>query len=129
MWSDPYTGMAILYRYLYVMEYSNRSLILWFPNINKNQLGVYGHAQAVKNIRLYKIAADGILFVERLPRPNSSESLSTSEKSRNSTSILLAFCYYRAGGFPMSLNRCSCKSKCHFAFQSTNSPFTVGFQP
>lgn len=62
--SDPYTGMAILYRYLYVMEYSNRSLILWFPNISKSTWVSTAISASRKDIRLYKIAADGILFAD-----------------------------------------------------------------
>ncbi len=31
--SDPYTGMAMLYKYLYVVDRPSPLLILWFPNI------------------------------------------------------------------------------------------------
>ena len=60
--SDPYTGMAILYRYLYVMESSNRSLVLWFPNISKSTWVSTAASANRKDVRLYKIAADGIWF-------------------------------------------------------------------
>ena len=64
--SDPYTGMAILYRYLYVLESDSRALILWFPNITE---AVWRQAAANanrKDVRLFRISADAILFADNL---------------------------------------------------------------
>lgn len=67
--SDPYTGMAMLYRYLYIAEYANRALVLWFPNITSNMWRVASARNNRKDIRLFRIAADVIVFSDRmLPR-------------------------------------------------------------
>ena len=64
--SDPYTGMSMLYRYLYVLENPGRALVLWFPNIT---YAMWRKAAAKKNrkdVRLFQIAADAILFADNL---------------------------------------------------------------
>lgn len=60
--SDPYTGMGILYRYLYVHEFSNRKLVFWFPNISIAEWKTAASRPSRKDIKLFKIAADGIQF-------------------------------------------------------------------
>jgi hypothetical protein len=60
--SDPYTGMAILYKYLYVAEREDRALVLWFPNITKVMWRDAASRGARKDIKLFKIAADAIAF-------------------------------------------------------------------
>lgn len=60
--SDPYTGMGILYRYLYVSEYPQRKLVFWFPNISTTEWRHAASRPARKDVKLYKVAADGILF-------------------------------------------------------------------
>jgi len=63
--SDPYTGMAMLYSYLYCggMENRNRNLILRFPNISKQMWKDRATSSRVpKDIKLYRLAADGIIF-------------------------------------------------------------------
>ncbi len=64
--SDPYTGMAMLYHYLYVAEYPNRSLVLWFPNISESEWRETAQNQRRKDIKMYKIAADAIAFSDYL---------------------------------------------------------------
>ena len=64
--SDPYTGMAMLYRYLYVRPHASRALVLWFPNISE---AMWQQASAHKNrkdVRLFRISADAILFSDNL---------------------------------------------------------------
>lgn len=60
--SDPYTGMAMLYSYLYCGGLTNRDrvLVLHFPNISKQEW--FQTSQNRKDIKLYKLACDGILF-------------------------------------------------------------------
>lgn len=60
--SDPYTGMAMLYRYLYVAESSSRKLILWFPNILVSTWISTARNSSRKDVRLFRHAADAILF-------------------------------------------------------------------
>lgn len=63
--SDPYTGMAMLYSYLYCGGMSNRqrALILSFPNITvQTWKTAAGGGRARKDIRLFTLSADGILF-------------------------------------------------------------------
>lgn len=62
--SDPYTGMALLYSYLYCggMKQRVKDLILYFPNITKAMWRTTADGRSRKDIRLYKLAADGILF-------------------------------------------------------------------
>ncbi len=64
--SDPYTGMAILYHYLYIAEHRDRALILWFPNITRKMWISAAKNPLRKDIRLYKHAAEGILFKDGL---------------------------------------------------------------
>lgn len=64
--SDPYTGMAILYKYLYIIEHPSRSLILWFPNITASKWRKAASGADRKDIRLFRIAADAILFSDCL---------------------------------------------------------------
>ena len=64
--SDPYTGMSILYRYLYISEVPSRALVLWFPNIT---VAMWRQAAANanrKDVRLFRLAADAILFADQL---------------------------------------------------------------
>ena len=61
--SDPYTGMAMLYRYLYVLPYPGRALILDFPEISiADWTRVAGVSSARKDVRLYRHVADGVHF-------------------------------------------------------------------
>lgn len=67
--SDPYTGMAMLYRYLYIAEHPSRALTLWFPNITEAMWRTAAASNGRKDIRLFKIAADAVLFADAfLPR-------------------------------------------------------------
>lgn len=61
--SDPYTGMAMLYRYLYVLGvHARRALILDFPHITPAMWRTAASSGRRKDIRLFRIAADGIVF-------------------------------------------------------------------
>ncbi len=60
--SDPYTGMGMLYRYLYVAEHPERALVLWFPNISSTEWSQAAQSGDRKDIRLFRIVADAILF-------------------------------------------------------------------
>ncbi len=65
--SDPYTGMAILYSYLYCGGLTNRTrpLVLWFPHITKQTWAVSANRGAgTKTIRLFRLASDGICFAD-----------------------------------------------------------------
>lgn len=64
--SDPYTGMAMLYKYLYIVEYPSRALVLWFPNISTATWRATAARGNRKDIRLFRIAADAILFSDGL---------------------------------------------------------------
>lgn len=69
--SDPYTGMSLLYAYLYCggMRQRSRNLVLHFPNIETGTWVATSASSARKDIRLFKMAADGILFADGyLPR-------------------------------------------------------------
>ncbi len=63
--SDPYTGMSILYLYLYCsgMQNRTRNLVLHFPEVSKEkwQTTAQGPRER-KDIKLFRLAADGILF-------------------------------------------------------------------
>ena len=59
--SDPYTGMAMLYDYLYVKE-NNRALALWFPEISLRDWESAALNKKRKDIRLYLHSADMIIF-------------------------------------------------------------------
>jgi len=63
--SDPYTGMAMLYRYLYIAENASRGLVLWFPNITSAMWSTAASNGRRKDIRLFRVAADGILFSDQ----------------------------------------------------------------
>lgn len=61
--SDPYTGMAMLYRYLYVLGVdAKRSFILSFPHVSVETWRTAARSGGRKDVRLFRIAADGILF-------------------------------------------------------------------
>ena len=61
--SDPYTGMAMLYRYLYVLGANvDRALVLCFPHITVPMWRKAAQSGRRKDVRLFRIAADGILF-------------------------------------------------------------------
>ena len=64
--SDPYTGMALLYAYLYCngMANRNRQLVLDIPNISQETWNKAASNPRRKDIRVYKMAADGILFAD-----------------------------------------------------------------
>lgn len=64
--SDPYTGMAMLYRYLYIAEHPSRALVLWFPNISFAMWRTAASNGRRKDIRLFRIAGDAILFSDQL---------------------------------------------------------------
>jgi hypothetical protein len=64
--SDPYTGMAMLYKYLYIAECPSRSLVLWFPNITTATWQAAAQGSKRKDIRLFRIVADAILFSDGL---------------------------------------------------------------
>ena len=62
--SDPYTGMSMLYQYLYIIPKSGKAaLVLWFPNITFEEWNsVAVSRQTRKDIRIYRVSADAILF-------------------------------------------------------------------
>ncbi len=63
--SDPYTGMAFLYSYLYCGGLKNRirNLVLYFPNISIAMWKrVANQNRPRKDIKIYKLTGDGILF-------------------------------------------------------------------
>jgi hypothetical protein len=60
--SDPYTGMAMLYRYLYIAEQPSRALVLWFPRIAVSDWRAAARRASRKDVRLFRIAADAIIF-------------------------------------------------------------------
>jgi hypothetical protein len=64
--SDPYTGMAMLYSYLYCGGLKNRTrnLVLHFPGISKKTWASAASKGDRKDIRLFRLAADGILFAD-----------------------------------------------------------------
>ena len=64
--SDPYTGMSMLYRYLYVLEDPSRALVLWFPNITEMMWRAAAASGNRKDVRLFRVAADAILFADKL---------------------------------------------------------------
>lgn len=66
MRSDPYTGMALLYKYLYVANRSYRALALWFPNITASIWAAAARIGDRKDIRLFHIAADAIWYSDKL---------------------------------------------------------------
>ena len=62
--SDPYTGMAMLYAYLYCggMKQHTSHLILYFPNISRRTWDQAALNPKRKDVRLYLTVADGIIF-------------------------------------------------------------------
>jgi hypothetical protein len=62
--SDPYTGMAILYSYLYCggMGKHSSHLVLHFPNITRAIWDRAAKNQNRKEVRLFLAVADGIVF-------------------------------------------------------------------
>jgi hypothetical protein len=64
--SDPYTGTAILYAYLYCGGMVNRSrtLTLWFPEITTALWEDAARSGRRKDVRLFREVADGILFAD-----------------------------------------------------------------
>jgi hypothetical protein len=64
--SDPYAGMAMLYKYLYVIEQPTRALILWFPHIPVQDWKTATQRAMRKDIRIFRVAADAILFADEL---------------------------------------------------------------
>ena len=63
--SDPYAGMAMLYLYLYCggMRNRTRNLVFHFPRINQEMwFKAASSSRERKDIRLFRLAADGILF-------------------------------------------------------------------
>lgn len=62
--SDPYTGTALLYSYLYCggQPSRTRNMVLYFPNITIEMWRAVGRAGGRKDERLFKMVADGILF-------------------------------------------------------------------
>ena len=66
MRSDPYTGASMLYRYLYVLENPLRALVLWFPKITEEMWRRAAANGNRKDVRLFRVAADAILFADSL---------------------------------------------------------------
>ncbi len=64
--SDPYAGMAMLYSYLYCggMEHPIRNLVLHFPNITQDKWRAAASGKDRKDIRLFRLASDGVLFAD-----------------------------------------------------------------
>ena len=61
--SDPYTGMGMLYRYLYVLPQQDRCLVLQFPGISlETWETVANSGRARKDVKLYRLIADGVQF-------------------------------------------------------------------
>lgn len=65
--SDPYTGMAMLYHYLYIAEHKDRALVLWFPHIDSATWKITAQrGRGRKDIRLFRHSAEAILFSDKL---------------------------------------------------------------
>ena len=62
--SDPYTGMSLLYLYLYCgsLEDKQRNMILNFANLPKELWDDVARKNTRKDVRLYKMVADCIVF-------------------------------------------------------------------
>lgn len=62
--SDPYTGTGMLYLYLYVLgePKKKRGLILHFPGITVHMWEQVSALNRRKDIRLYRLIANGIIF-------------------------------------------------------------------
>lgn len=61
--SDPYTGMAILYKYLYIIG-QERKLVLWFPFISAETWMQTSSTR--KDKRLFMVASDAIIFSDQM---------------------------------------------------------------
>lgn len=71
MRADPYTGTAILYRYLYTPKPRSRMLVLWFSNIPSSMWPTKAKEKRRKDVRLFRLAAKAILFSDQLvPKAN-----------------------------------------------------------
>lgn len=64
--SDPYTGMAMLYKYLYIVEHPFRRLILWFPHITSEVWRDAAGRSNRKDVKLFRVVSDAILFSDGL---------------------------------------------------------------
>lgn len=64
--SDPYTGMAMLYKYLYIAGQPSRVLVLWFPHIATSEWRTAAKRGTRKDIRLFRIASHAILFSDAM---------------------------------------------------------------
>lgn len=62
--SDPYTGMALLYRYLYVKGRRDRALVFWFPGISWASWVRAATNTTRKDIRLFRMVTDAIWFAD-----------------------------------------------------------------
>jgi len=62
--SDPYTGMGLLYTYLYCgsLESKTKNLVLSFPNISIDMWKKVSSNNRRKDVRLYKMVSDAIIF-------------------------------------------------------------------
>jgi len=62
--SDPFTGMSLLYIYLYCggLEDKQRNLVLHFANLPKELWDAVANNDRRKDVRLYKMVADCIVF-------------------------------------------------------------------
>jgi hypothetical protein len=63
--SDPYTGMALLYRYLYVAA-KETALVLWFPSVTTAMWRAAASNSNRKDIRLFRLASDAIAFSDQV---------------------------------------------------------------
>lgn len=64
MRADPYVGAAMMYKYLYVAERNSRGLVLHFPHINEVEWRQLNRKR--KEVRMFPVAADAILFADAL---------------------------------------------------------------
>lgn len=67
--SDPYTGMAMLYEYLYAggATQHTRNMILWFPNITRAMWELAANnGRSRKDVRLFRQVTDAICFSDAL---------------------------------------------------------------
>lgn len=62
--SDPYTGMAMLYRYLYVLESPGSALVLHFPHIDHATWAAATRSGNRKDVRLFRIAGDALILAD-----------------------------------------------------------------
>ena len=64
--SDPYTGTAILYAYLYCggMNLRHRNLVLRFANSTQAMWQQACSGRGRRDVRLYRLTADGIILAD-----------------------------------------------------------------